>query len=166
MGSVIIQGPLEKRGHFLNTAWKRRLFVLRSSDGTLGYFDDSARGGQLRLKGKIVLRGARLESRAERQFAILTADDVEYPLQADTLDVKERWLAVLAKVVEGCEDQDELLLVWDPPREPERTSPDLQRRAIDVETHSPKSLVRLDPPPESCASLCVSSAKESMCVLL
>lgn len=125
MPNGIIQGRLLKRGHMLNKNWKPRLFVLRSQDGTLGYFDDSAKSGQLKLKGKIHVRDAKIDPLDPRstEFVITTTENIDYALSAETTLVKRKWVDVLVKVAAGCSDSDELQLAWDSAQAPEDERP-------------------------------------------
>jgi hypothetical protein len=59
------RGLLEKQGHFLNTAYKKRMFVLSPQGGSTGgggwslfYYVDAGQGRLGSLRGQIWLKGA------------------------------------------------------------------------------------------------------------
>mmetsp|Transcript_18119 Transcript_18119/g.27336 ORF Transcript_18119/g.27336 Transcript_18119/m.27336 type:complete len:230 (-) Transcript_18119:104-793(-) len=111
--SKIIQGPLRKRGQ---KGWKERLFVLRAQDGTLGFFENN---GEVTLKGKIKIRNALIQSDENTNFVVSTASGTSYILQAESQEIKEKWMAVLIRAASGVADVDELKEIWDDTKFPE-----------------------------------------------
>ena len=100
-----LEGHLLKQGHSTFSAlqsWKKRLFVLRPTENTLDYYDDSK--NPRALKGSIELkRGARVldAPTPEHAFVVISASGTRYPLQASSQDEKARWMRTISALLEG-----------------------------------------------------------------
>lgn len=101
--STLVFGFLDKKGHFRPT-WKHRFFQLTPYE--LQYYDGVI------IKGKVPLKGSRLvdEKGVSRKFSICTSEGYVLYMEADTLEHKKMWLAILDKQLDWIVGLDKRIL--------------------------------------------------------
>ncbi|KAJ8611178.1 hypothetical protein CTAYLR_003559 [Chrysophaeum taylorii] len=112
-GPVAIQGHLHKEGHLVKS-WKRRMFFLKVRPAILEYYDDdSNKNFKWEFKGRIDLANATLvDGQEPLAFKLVATTGKRFNLRCDDAQTKTRWLAVVAKVIAGNRDPDDVFATW------------------------------------------------------
>jgi hypothetical protein len=102
-GGPSYRGVLEKAGHFINTSYKSRLFVLAATppanDWVLFYYLDEGGGRLGELKGEIILKNATLEQSKGCDFTVITSNKT-FPLRANDEENAKIWKEKIAQAIE------------------------------------------------------------------
>jgi len=103
-GGPSFRGVLEKAGHFLNTSYKSRLFVLAetppANDWVLFYYLDEGQGRLGELKGEIKLKGAILEEGKGVDFNVITKERKDFPLRALDEETANKWKEKIQQAID------------------------------------------------------------------